>query len=92
MLERRSETNFARESFRAQSSRDLTAQNLDDNFALECRFVREEDARHPAAAKLALYGVRVSEDCLKTLATVQEAGSSVIRTSREGTPPARGGQ
>ena len=62
---------LAREPLGRQSFGQLRRDDLDDDLAAERGLGRDEDARHAAAAELALDGVRVAERLLERLAQVR---------------------
>lgn len=57
----RREFHFAREALGRQSLGEFRRDDLDDYRATECRFRRDDDARHPTAAKLTLHSVPGTE-------------------------------
>src|SRR5438105_3226518 len=65
LLQRRGGPDLALEPLGADARREFRRQDLDHDFALESRFFRRKNARHPAAAKLALERVRAAEGRLE---------------------------
>jgi hypothetical protein len=65
MLEARRQQDLALEALSAQASGELRRKYLDDDLPIERQVVDEKDARHSAAAQLALDAVPLAKDVLQ---------------------------
>src|SRR5258705_10196627 len=82
MLEPRDELDLSAEPVRADAGARLVGQDLDDDVAVEPLVVRDEHARHPAAAQLAVHAVGVAEGLLEG---VGEGGGHGVQSADGGT-------
>ena len=76
LLERRRRADLALEPLGADAGGELGRQDLDDDLASEPRLVGDEDARHPAAAELALERVGSTQRRLELGLKVRHGGES----------------
>jgi hypothetical protein len=83
MLELSGQMDLAAEPLDAHPGRQLRQQHLDDHLPLQRRLQRQEDARHPPAAELALDAVDLAQRSLQLLLEIGGHGSNVaLRRSR----------
>ena len=80
LLQRRRHADLALEALGADSGGELRREDFDDDFAAEPDFVGDEDARHAAAAELALEGVGSTQRRLELCLEVTHAAECMTRT------------
>jgi hypothetical protein len=79
MLKARDDSDLALEPLNGDRVARIGRKDLDHDLAPERSFRGEEDARHPAAAKLPLEDARVAKGGLELFAKVSQAASSSLR-------------
>ena len=79
LLQRRRHSNLALEPLGADAGGELRREDFDDDLAAEADFVGDEDARHPAAAELALERVGSAQRRLELGLKVGHAAECTVR-------------